>query len=75
MELLPGPELQQGRPVGLRRVRLGATATGEVHLASGRVFAHQGLRLLSVSSQLSRAWNTTWPETSSKQISVNEWTV
>ena len=43
-----------GAPAGpageLRRVRLEATATGGVHLASGRVSAPQGLALLSVSS-------------------------
>ena len=68
-----------GAPAGpageLRRVRLEATATGGVHLASGRISAPQGLGLFFVSSQLSRAWNTTWPEAGAKQISVNELTV
>ena len=39
---------------GLRRVRLGAVATGGMCLAPGKVSAPQGLELLSVSSWL--AW-------------------
>ena len=56
----------------LRRARPEVTATGEVHLASGRISAPQGLGLLFVSSWPSHTWNMTWPEAGAKQTSVTE---
>ena len=66
-----GLELQQSGGE-LRRARPEATDTGEVHLASGRISAPQGLGLLFVSSRLSHTWNMTWPEAGAKQTSVTE---
>ena len=71
-ELHPWAGAPAGPASELRMVRPEVMATRGVHLASGRISAPQGMGLLSVSSQLSHTWNTTWPEAGAKQISVTE---